>query len=304
MTDPPIGSRVSTCVFATTFKKFRDTSASCVLAFDMLACSDVQAEQIGSSEPVLTRYDEACFPDRMPQAELEELGKKYNRGWRQIRRWISLGRETGDQCPARDPWRLLQWWRRRMKHQAPAEIIRLAIEASSSNGASASQVPFQVEPPINLQDIEAIEGEHVKQVRRLAQALYNQLELAYLRGGPDIDSISRRYEKSLETLRKLEVADREAQRLRGSLVSVARVEQDAAIAAGMLRTMREAMTRRVIEQCSFLDPEARAKVANAIEKARKHEERIFCDLSNLRSKDDFDSLFAFDQPLPEEAALI
>jgi hypothetical protein len=254
----------------------------------------VPQEQPAPTELVLTSDDVA---DRITQAELEELGKKYNRGWRQLRRWISIGRESGDQCPVRDPQRLLQWWRRRMTHAPPAHIVRLAISASSPSRPSSTEeaVPFQVETPIDLKAIDSAEGEHVRQVRRLAQGIYNQLEIAYMRGSPEIDSLSRRYEKAVEMLRKLEITDREAQRQRGSLLPIAQVERDAAMAADMLQAMRLSMVRRVLEQCSFLKPEAKNKVAAAIEKARKAEDRIFRNLQNL-STPEFEAMMGGELP--------
>ena len=258
-------------------------------------------EEAAPGELVLTSDD---VTDRISQSELEELGQKYNRGWRQLRRWISIGRESGDQCPLRDPKQLLQWWRRRMKQQPPAHIVRLALSASSSPMQSAASeqggVPLQLETPIDLKAIESTEGEHVRLVRRLALGIYNQLEIAYGRGGAEIDSLSRRYEKVLETLRKLEIADREAQRQRGQLLPIAQVERDAATAADMLRSMRDSMVRRVLEQCSFLKPDAKNKVASAIEKARKAEDRIFRNLRRL-SQPEFEAVMAGELPELAEA---
>jgi hypothetical protein len=238
---------------------------------------------VDSSELALTADIEVA--DRLSQVELQPLAKKFNRGWRQVRRWISLGRERGDPCPVHNPDLLLQWWRRNMRRMPPAHIVRLAVDASVPNGAQAVPSPPSMETPIDLKTIDLAEGDQVRQMRRLVQGIYSALEQGYLRGSPEIDSLSRRYEKASDMLRKLEIADREAQRQRGGLLPREQVERDATTMAEMLFVMRESMVRRVLELCPGLSAEHRQMVADAIAKVRAYEDKMFQRIDKLTGEE-------------------
>ena len=105
-----------------------------------------------------------------------------------------------------------------------------------------------------------------------------------------MDSLSNRYAKSCDLLRKLEAADRDAQRQSGDLIPAEQVQRDAAICAQMFKQMRESMARRVVELLPELAPELKPRVAAAIERVRAHEDKVFARLDTIADEAEFNEL--------------
>lgn len=233
------------------------------------------------------------LPDRFSQGELAEIGKQFKRGHRAVRRWIALGRKRNDPCPVSNPGKLLSWWRRNMKQMPPARMVHLAVnEAAERSGADIVPFPGKV-TPIDLQSIDAdaaLPGESVRRVRRLVKGVYSQLETAFAEGSPEIDSLSNGFAKASDLLRKLEAADREAQRQRGRLVPVDEIQRDAAAFAEMLKAMRETMAKRVLELCPEVPAQFKPGIVSAIEKIRANEDKIFARFGMITDETEFNDL--------------
>jgi hypothetical protein len=234
---------------------------------------------------------------RVKGATLAAYAKVYGVGSRQASRWNVLGLQNSDPCPFGSPELMPAWWDRNMENRCPHRII-LAARAAVGIGELPAGVgphcgvepppPLSIEPPpsIDLKTLDMAEGEPVRQARRLAQAAYNRLEHALFHNSGSLASCQREYQLCAEMLRKSEIADREAQRLRGLLIPRGEVERDYTALAGMLRQMRESMVRRVLERCPALEPAQRAEVAAAVEHVRSQEDRIFRRTAPLTSNED------------------
>jgi len=230
---------------------------------------------------------------RYNDAQLDEIGARYGKRHRAVRRWLKLGRDKSDPCPIERPAEMPAWWARNMAHRVPYELLEAAKVAGPigptpeqprvmDDPAPAEAAPREVRPMVDLTAMDLPEGENVRQLRRLVNAAWVAVERAYATPGADVDLPLRRHEKASEALRKSEGAQREWQRKLGNVVAVADVQRDLDNACNMFREMRETMARRVLELCPSLGREQRAEVAAAIEKVRGNEDRLFQRLASVR----------------------
>lgn len=241
----------------------------------------------------------AIEPDRSvkltkdAEARYEKL---YGKKWRQIRRWIDRGVEQGDPCPLHDPVAMPAWWSRNMKWRVPAEIEQAAVDANKSPQESPKNIPEseadspQIPPsaplgkPIDLESIDPEEGDRLRELKQIQSAKFTQLREA-LKRGEDCTAMESKYLKLCETIDKIETRVTERLKKRGLFIMRDQVEKDLAAGAELLRHTRVSMVRRVLELCSSLNPEQRAEVSAAIERARASEERLLCKLDSLKSDD-------------------
>jgi hypothetical protein len=186
-----------------------------------------------------------------------------------------------------------------MTQRVPIDMFVLAAQSSELRtampdlakilpgpGADAKQVPAAV--PVDLKTIDLKEGEEVAQMRSLAQAVYGQLQQAYLTQASNTNMLQTRFERAMEGLHRALAADRQARKDSGELVPRAELERDATTLASMLSQMREHMVRRVIERCPGLSRELAAEVSAAIDFVRRQETRIFQNLGvEINTEEDF-----------------
>lgn len=245
---------------------------------------------------------EACRaevePDRsvkLPKTDEPRYEKLYGKKWRQIRRWIDRGEESGDPCPLHDPAKMPGWWSRNMKWRVPAEIEMAALSAaklpSSPDPDPADASPHEppphrprVNPIIDLESIDPEEGDRLRELKQIQAAKFTQLKNA-LKGGEDCAMLESKYLKLSETIDKIETRVTERLKKRGLFILREAVERDLAAAAELLRQSRSSMVRRVHELCPSLTAEQRAEVTTAIERARASEERMLCQLESLSTND-------------------
>lgn len=246
--------------------------------------------------------------------KLAEYEKLYDRGGRQLRRWWKEG------APLDRPTDMPAWYSRTHKWSVPEPILKAAAAARSAaspqiaSGAAEKPAPDPAPPDptlkasappppptapptgasIDLTEYALRENEDVKQAESLVAVAWQRLQEAYKGGTADVDMLHRRHEKAMETLRKVRVGARADLQQRRMLIPREEVENDRAMAAELLRQMRESMERRVIELCPSLNIEQRDEVAAAIIRVRRFEETILCDpayLREVKSQDDLDRLF-------------
>lgn len=244
--------------------------------------------------------DDLAPPVRAPKlskADEARYSARYNRGWRQIRRWVEAGERSGVRCPLEDPQALMAWWPRHFKWRVPAEIEQAAFEATKL-GQAALPVPeesaaapeaAETAPPtqgksIDLESFDPEEGDRLRELKQIQAAKFAQLKEA-LRSGQDCTLLEGKYLKLCETIDKIETRVTERMKKRGLFILRAAVERDLAAAAELLRQSRESMDRRVQELCPSLAPEQRAEVSEAIARARRSEDRILSLLPTLQGED-------------------
>ena len=210
----------------------------------------------------------------VPSDKLTAWAKRYGTPARTIRRWMADGEASGDPCPLDHPVRLKEWWAKNKTWRLPDSIIAAAKEEEPM-----ASVPVPAES-IDLSEYNLQEGAAVVQARALVSVAYSQLERAYRLGG-EVDSLLKKHEKALESLRKAEAAERESAKQRGLLIRKDVVEEDASAAVRMLKSMRENMVRLVIEQLPELGDEIKVRLSSAIDRVRTQEESIFRNLVHV-----------------------
>ena len=244
-------------------------------------------------------------PTRTPKlskADEHRFEQLYGKKWRQIRRWIDRGNENSDPCPLNDPQRMPGWWNRNMKWRIPEEIELAAVRASQSSAPPSENPPAdeqpvpptgpegEVKPPpqvfqkIDLENIDPEDGDRLRELKQIQAAKFSQLKDA-LKLGQDCSSLETKYLKLCETIDKIESRVTERLKKRGLYILREIVERDLAACAELLRQSKDAMTRRILENCPTLTIEQRAEVSTAVETARSTEERMLCRLDSLTSND-------------------
>ena len=157
-------------------------------------------------------------------------------------------------------------------------------QATSSGRAGSNGAP---ENSIDLRSYDSHETDPVAQANRVVNALYDQLQAAFLAGTGDIDLLQERHRKALEMKRRIEMSEFQKRREAGEYIARAQVELEYTEMAVLLKRMRESMVRRVLERCGGLSPSQREIVRGAVESARSAEDRIFRKLPTLTSNDEF-----------------
>ncbi len=263
------------------------------------AVPDVEPEKFSPSEHQITRT-------RLSGEQLDRWAGVYGTQHRQLRRWVKRGEATADPCPLDDPERMPEWWARQMRWGIPDKIASAAADAKQHRLATeveplpalpvtaAAPLPLIVPPPVSvssaiapmlLANFDMADGVALQNQRRLVGALFDKLERKYRLGESDADVTQAQYLKAQEALRKLEISEREAQKLRGLLVPRAAIERDLATGCEMLRQMRESMVRRVEELCPGVPREFLTLMSEAILRVRSQEDRVFANLATLRETD-------------------
>jgi hypothetical protein len=223
-------------------------------------------------------------PDKLSSEVLTKLEGIYKRGARTIRRWWKAG------APILAPEKMPAWWTATHSWEVPA-FIRDAARgvASESSVASASTDP--AEEGMLLAGLAYEDGEALEKHRRLVKGLWEKLEKAY-ETGTNIDLIQTRYNKAISQLRSLEANEREAQKIRGTLLPRVKVERDIASALELLKAIEETEIRRVIELCPALNGEARHQVESALAQVAEAKARLFRNLKSLKSPADVADMLA------------
>ena len=246
---------------------------------------------------------------KLTRAEEQRAEQLYGRKWRQIRRWFEKGAAAGDPCPLFEPTKMPAWWTRHSTWRVPAEIEAAAIaatreELTASSESSPTASPDDPTPPaspssrsakappppepgksIDLEDFDPEEGDRLRELKQIQAARFADLK-ATLKLGGDSTLAETKYIRLCETVDKIETRVTERLKKRGLYILREEVERDLAANSEFLRQSHAAMIRRVREQCPSLNPEQRAEVAAAIERARASEERILARLNSFQNGDD------------------
>lgn len=232
--------------------------------------------------------------DQIPVDQLEAWHVQYGPSVRTIRRYLEEGEKVGDPCPLNSPVAFREWWLRHKKWGCPDWLNAAAAAGVGSGGealppAAGGMMPLD---PVDLTSQSLEEGEAVRQARQLVAVAFAQLQKAYSGGTGAIDSLQRKWEKAVESLRKAEKDEREAAKHRGMMVSKIDLQRDVATMMELLRQMRESMPRRILELVPGLDPATRLRLEGAIGQVRGQEDGIFRMLPTLKGIDDVPALLA------------
>lgn len=263
-----------------------------------MAGNDRQISGGGAGESTDAGGFELCSEARparsakLTKQQEEIYSQRYGKKWRQIRRWIDRGEQTGDRCPLDEPAKMPGWWARNMVHRVPEEIERAAVEASRVSAEAV--VPDEVKAPaeasepkskaIDLEQYDPEEGDRLRELKQIQAARFEDLR-ERLRRGEDCSSLESKYLKLCETIDKIETRVTERLKKRGLYILKAEVEADLAAAAELLRQAQGSMVRRVLELCPSLADAQRFEVQSAIERARATEQRMLSRIDSLDGED-------------------
>ena len=243
------------------------------------------------------------------RAQLDAWGALYGVKHRQLRRWIERGEEKSDPCPLDEPMRMPLWIDKniekvrgemREKVQAAANAAARLVSPPSPVPAASDKAVEGCPPPpptipvvptmmapLDLATVGGVEGESVDTFRQLFAATKKQLVDAYGKGDDDrINSLTRRLEKTGESLRKHEVQAEARARRAGELLSRPEVITEVAALVNMMRLMREQRVKRVASQMTDLTPDQLARLDRALNEVGEREEDILRNARLVKGPED------------------
>jgi hypothetical protein len=209
-----------------------------------------------------------------------------------LKHWIRIGKRKGKLPPLDERWSLAGWWLQCMTIRVPDKLLEFEKERPAQPGvptAPGAAAPGAGAPPppslgMNLDEMQGKVGDGLLQARRLLEANYNALQLAYRDGTEaQIEQRERRWQKSLEAVRRAEKEERAAREQGGELIDRADLVADLLMFMEVLRTMRASMPARVLKRLADLDPDTARRVGAAIEAERMAEDAPLRQLSVLKS---------------------
>lgn len=241
---------------------------------------------------------------KLSAAYLAELGKRYERTPRQVRRYFDEG------GPIDDPIALAAWWEAeraagRKSWSLPdgiakaAEAVRLAQPSAPTEGpepidarlsGSAPPVPDEKKTDkkgatINLEDYDEEEGDRLRDLKRLRAARWEELS-DRLKEGLDGTAQERALIKLEDMISRIETRIEERLKKKGLFIPEATVKRDLAKAIDLIHQMSHSEARRVVELCPSLTAEMKTQVVDAVLKVGKMRANIFRNLKNVNSVED------------------
>ena len=151
-------------------------------------------------------------------------GKDVKSSVRTLKRWVAKGKAASDLPPFDDKQRLAAWYERHHRHdQAPEALRRFEIAESepAAPPPGADEVPGgdDLSPMVIDHETEITADTGLRQIRALANATYEQLELELKRGRTvQAAALRREWQSLIATQRQWEVAIMKIQEGKGEVL--------------------------------------------------------------------------------------
>lgn len=234
---------------------------------------------------------------KLTREYLEDLGKRYGRTPRQIRRWHDEG------APIDDAIKFADWWEQEKaagrKTWSLPEGIALAADAARaaippppapeviaarlSDGTPPPPPPSEGAPappkgaPINLEDYDPQEGGMLRELKQLRQARWDEIRKK-LNAGEDVTSLEGKAVKLEDMISRIEARIEERLKKQGLYLPFAVVQREIFRAVEMVKQMGESEARRIIELCPALTSEMKDQVELAVKAIADARAQIFRNL--------------------------
>lgn len=208
---------------------------------------------------------------------LAEYVTVYGTTVRPIKRWIEIGKAATpvDLPPLDEPALMAAWWDNHMTTRVPAKLLAFAQGASD---------PGESTDALNVHEIDMSDLDSLKSARRYAAAIDKKLSAAYLKGQrADIRSWQKDLNEALDSVRKLEAAERAAQKESREVLPRGEVCSEIAQLVEVFRQMRSTMRRRITARLADLPAELLERIGNAIDRERENEDSVLRQLTNIGS---------------------
>lgn len=178
-----------------------------------------------------------------------------------------------------------------------AARVKNAVAAPTPQPTAATGESQPAEPPpdkaapsaesIDLSKVGGVEGETVQVFRTLFAATREQLETAYLQADDDrIATLSRRLEKTGESLRKHEVAAEARARRNGDILAKSEVVNGITQAVSLLKRLRKQRKKLLRATLADFAPELLDRLDIAVDRISAAEESVFANIKSLPSIED------------------
>jgi hypothetical protein len=180
--------------------------------------------------------------------------------------------------PLDDPPAMAAWWEAHMTQRVPAKILALAV----STAATAAESRKTDAVDVGKLDIENLDS--LRQAKRYLAAVDAKLSAGYAAGDEaEIRRWQKPFNESIETVRKLEAAQREADKAAGEVIPKVELFNDLSSLLEVLRQMRASMSRRVTSRLSDLGPDVLARIRDVIAAELETHDGVLRQLKQFRS---------------------
>lgn len=95
-----------------------------------------------------------------------ELAESYGVALRSVKRWVAVGKSSGDACPLEHGGEMPAWWERNMKQKVPDSIWKLAGKPVAAVVVEKPAVPVEVVPAVEEMEVPVGRGVEAE-LRRL-----------------------------------------------------------------------------------------------------------------------------------------
>lgn len=217
---------------------------------------------------------------------LKDYCATYDTTLRPIKRWLEIGREAVEQKkpgaalpPLDEPELMAGWWENHMTQRVPAKILALAAAGQAPAAAEARKAEAVDVSKLNIEDLDSL-----RQAKRYLGAVDANLSAAYASGDEaQIRRWQKPFNEAIETVRKLEAAQREADKAAGEVIPKIELFNDLSTFLETLRQMRASMARRVASRLSDLGPDVLERIGAVIAAEMEVQERVLRQLKQFRS---------------------
>ncbi len=221
-----------------------------------------------------------------------EYAALYGVSERAVKRYIRIGKQSGELPPLDQPEAMPGWYELHHARRAPDNL--LAFKPAPEHAQMPPDEENQI--AVNLAEIGGLTPEeNVAKLRQNLEIVERRLRKAIeTNNGGQIALQERNYVNILEIWRKAEATLIEIEKARGHSLPRATVETEIAQSLEMLRLSRQTMARRILLELEKLLPKRLSRIWNllaphldrAIEKARAAEEQIFRNMDSIKKLDE------------------
>ena len=183
------------------------------------------------------------------QREIKWYAEFYGVAERTVKRWKKIGKEKGELPPLDDVLKFVAWWRVRMKHKVPNNILRLVPEEEPE--------PKVEEAPtlesVNLDSIGETSDMGLSTMRKVVHMRSQEVGKAYESGvASKISTAVRELEGASKVLRMLEKTQADLIKAGGDLVSKKEVQAEL---APMINRLGNSFLEAMVRAARTLNPE-------------------------------------------------
>lgn len=249
-----------------------------------------------SASPLLTL---AASSDEITREQLDRWAETYGTKWRQLRRWIVIGREKGDRCPLDAPALMPAWWLKHMKQRVPPKLLAAAAASQTTAtapplAADAAESPAASDDELDNIDLGTTtlnDGEELIIARQMVFGLRKKYFDAFKANQlAEANNYRVQLRDALKTLKEARASDREEKKMNGDLLPRSEIEMNVFALLKMVAAMRAGTGVRLRADLAARFPTMTAEHVEAIveivEAQIARGDELFRDLGVIKVPED------------------